>query len=173
MGKTDSREKLIKLMNSYKNLVFSVCLKLTGDYFTAEDITQETFISAYEHLDEFDGGSEKAWLCRIASNKCIDYLKSAERRTAPAPDEEFTGHEDTGEGPLSLFTTRDVLKQVENKCLELPEGYAEIARMYFIKGMTAKAISEKEKIPIKTVQTRIYRARDMLRKTVRKEDLLA
>jgi RNA polymerase sigma-70 factor (ECF subfamily) len=62
---------------------------------------------------------------------------------------------------------------VEKKCHELPEGYAEIAKMYFIKGMTAKAISEKENLPIKTVQTKIYRARDMLKKTVRKEDLLA
>ena len=62
MGKTDSKEKLIELMSTYKNLVFSVCLKLTGDYFAAEDITQETFISAYEHINEFDGSSEKAWL---------------------------------------------------------------------------------------------------------------
>ena len=45
--------------------------------------------------------------------------------------------------------------------------------MYFLKGLTAKEIAEKEKIPLKTVQTRIYRAREMLRKTVRKEDLLA
>ncbi|SFB71773.1 RNA polymerase sigma factor [Butyrivibrio sp. YAB3001] len=173
MRKTDSREKLIELMNKYKNLVFSVCLKLTGDYFTAEDITQETFISAYEHLNEFDGSSEKAWLCRIASNKCIDYLKAAERRTTPTMEEEIIQLKDSTEGPLNLFTTKDVLSQVERKCRELPEGYAEIAKMYFVKGMTAKAISEKEKIPIKTVQTRIYRARDMLRKTVRKEDLLA
>ena len=42
MGKLDSKDKLILLMDQYKNLVFSVCLKLTGDYFTAEDITQET-----------------------------------------------------------------------------------------------------------------------------------
>ena len=77
MGKNDSKEKLIQLMNRYQNLVFSVCLKLTGDYFTAEDIAQETFIAAYRHLDDFDGQNEKAWICRIASNKCIDYLRSS------------------------------------------------------------------------------------------------
>ena len=47
-------------MDQYKNLVFSVCLKLTGDHFTAEDITQETFIAAYRHLEDFDGRDEKA-----------------------------------------------------------------------------------------------------------------
>jgi RNA polymerase sigma-70 factor (ECF subfamily) len=173
VGKTDSKEKLIELMNSYKNLVFSVCLKLTGDYFTAEDIAQETFISAYEHLDEFDGTSEKAWLCRIASNKCIDYLKAAERRAVPASDEETLLIESTRDGPPEVFATRDVLEEVEGKCLELPEGYAEIARMYFMGSMTAREISDKMNIPVKTVQTRIYRAREMLKKTVRKEDLLA
>ncbi len=173
MGNTDSKDKLIQLMNSYKNLVFSVCLKLTGDYFTAEDIAQETFISAYEHLDEFDGASEKAWLCRIASNKCIDYLKSAERRAVPASIGEELQQEDAREGPLEVFATRDVLEKVEGKCMELPEGYAEIARMYFMGSMTAREISDKTDIPVKTVQTKIYRAREMLKKTVRKEDLLA
>ena len=80
VGKLDSGEKLIELMNQYKNLVFSVCLKMTGDYFAAEDITQETFISAYQHLKDFDGNSKKSWLCRIASNKCIDYMRAAKRR---------------------------------------------------------------------------------------------
>ncbi len=173
MGRTDSKEKLIKLISIYKNLVFSVCLKLTGDYFTAEDITQDTFISAYEHLGEFDGGSEKAWLCRIASNKCIDYLKAAGRREAPSSDDEVMQNESTTDSAIEYFETRDVLEQVDRNCRDLPEGYSDIARMYFVKEMTAKEISEKLGIPLKTVQTRIYRAREMLKKTVRKEDLLA
>ena len=55
MGKIDSRENFIRLINQYQNLVFSICLRLTGDYFAAEDLTQETFIAAYGHLHEFDG----------------------------------------------------------------------------------------------------------------------
>ena len=45
---------LTQMMHDYQNLVFSVCVKMTGDYFAAEDISQETFISAYRHLGEFD-----------------------------------------------------------------------------------------------------------------------
>lgn len=73
-------ENFIRLIDAYQNLVFSICLKMTGDYFTAQDLAQETFISAYRHWEDFDGQSEKAWLCRIAGNKCIDYLKEAKRR---------------------------------------------------------------------------------------------
>ncbi len=58
MGKIDSKKKLIELMSQYKNLVFSVCLKMTGDYFTAEDITQETFLSAYQHINECEAGAD-------------------------------------------------------------------------------------------------------------------
>ena len=57
-------------MQDYKNLIFSLCLRMTGDYFTAEDLTQDTFLAAYEHLSSFDGRQEKAWLCRIAANRC-------------------------------------------------------------------------------------------------------
>ncbi|WP_242948193.1 RNA polymerase sigma factor [Butyrivibrio sp. INlla21] len=173
MGKIDSKEKLIELMAKYKNLVFSLCIKMTGDYFAAEDITQEAFISAYEHLSDFDGKNEKAWLCRIASNKCVDYLKAAERRTAPTEDAQMPVKDGTREGPEEEVSKRDVINRVEEKCNDLPNGYANIANMYFIKGLKAAEISEKLGIPLKTTRTKIYRAREMLRKNIRKEDLLA
>ena len=83
MEKIGSQDNFIRLINQYQNLIFSICLKLTGDYFAAEDLTQETFLSAFKYIDSFDGQSEKAWICRIASNKAIDYLKSAKRREVP------------------------------------------------------------------------------------------
>ena len=69
------QEPFTQMVHKYQNLVFSICVKMTGDYFAAEDLTQETFLSAYRHKEEFDGKNEKAWLCRIASNKCIDYSR--------------------------------------------------------------------------------------------------
>ena len=71
------------MVDTYQNLVFSVCYKVTRDYFAAEDLAQETFLSAYKNLDGFEGGNEKAWLCRIATNKSIDYLRGAGRRAVP------------------------------------------------------------------------------------------
>lgn len=174
MGKMDSKKKLIELMNRHKNLVFSVCLKLTGDYFTAEDITQETFISAYQHLSEFDGQSEKAWLCRIASNKCIDYLRQAERRAVATAEEEMPQQTADGRaGILEQFISEDVMERFRDSCNELPEPYKTPAILHFDEGLTAKEISEKTDVPLKTVQSQIYRAREMLKKKIRKEELLA
>ena len=173
MGKIDSREKLIQLMDRYKNLVFSVCLKLTGDHFTAEDITQETFISAYRHLEDFDGRDEKAWICRIASNKCIDYLRSSKMREVASTDDELEASMDAGrDGPLEMYIARDVEKRFFDRCNELDEPYRSVAVGHFIQGKTAKEISLEKGIPLKTTQSHIYRAREMLKKIIRKEELL-
>ncbi len=173
-GKIDSKKKLIELMDQYKDLVFSVCLKLTGDYFTAEDITQETFISAYQHLSEFDGQSEKAWLCRIASNKCIDYLKAAERRAVATSQEEMPEPETTDrDGPLEQYIAADVMERFRVSCNSLPEPYKTPAKLYFEDGLTAKEISNQTEAPLKTVQSHIYRAREMLKNMIRKEELLS
>ena len=78
-----TQEKLAALIDTYDKLVFSICYKLTGDYFAAEDLMQETFLSAFQKYQTFDGNNEKAWICRIATNKSIDYLRSASHRSVP------------------------------------------------------------------------------------------
>lgn len=173
MGEIDSKEKLIDLMSLYKNLVFSVCLKMTGDYFAAEDITQETFISAYQHLKDFDGQSEKAWLCRIASNKCVDHLRLAKRREVVTSDDDLIRMEAVSRGGLlEQYVATEVMQNFKDNCDDLPEPYRTPAKLYFEEGLTAREISERSKEPLKTVQSHIYRARKMLKKKIRKEDLL-
>ena len=174
MGKIDSKKKLIELMSQYKNLVFSVCLKMTGDYFTAEDITQETFLSAYQHINECEAGAEKAWLCRIAGNKCIDYLRAAERRAVSTPDDEMPVMQgQSRDGPFEQFVATDIMQSFRDSCKELSEPYRTPAMLYFEDGLTAKEIALRTGEPLKTVQSHIYRAREMLKKKIRKEDLMA
>lgn len=159
-------------MDQYGNLVFSVCLKLTGDYFLSEDITQETFIAAYRHYGEFDGQNEKAWIARIAANRSIDALRKAENRNIPTAEEEFPEPASEGTDPQREVQTKEIIREVRKACEGLPEPYIEPSILYFIEGMTAAQIAEKNGQNLSTVQTRIRRAREMLRKTIRKEDLL-
>ena len=129
MGKIDSKERIIRLMNQYQNLIFSICLKLTGDYFIAEDLTQETFISAYHHLDKTRPGEEKAWLCRIASNKSIDYIRKAERKVNPVTEEELhniTMPMDTE--PLRQTLNCELLEELRVCCRNLSPPYCTFLR---------------------------------------------
>ena len=170
MGKIDPKERLIRLMNQYQNLIFSICLKLTADYFVAEDLTQETFISAYQHLDKPRPGEEKAWLCRIASNKCIDYIRKAERKVEPVAEEELNNMAmpmDTE--PLRQTLNSEVLEELNVCCNNLSPPYKEIALAHFLEGKTAKEIAEETQTSIHTVKSQIHRAREMLKKSYRKE----
>lgn len=166
-----SRENLIRLINQYQNLVFSICLKMTGDYFTAEDITQDTFVAAYKNRKSFDGKNEKAWICRIATNKCIDFQRAAARKIVAIDDETIIDMPDSTE-VLHEIINKEIMQEFENVVQDLDEPYRKVARQHFIEGKSAKEISFENDVGIKTIQTQIYRARSMLKKKIRKEDLI-
>ena len=170
MEKINEKDNLIRLVKEYQNLIFSLCLKLTKDYFVAEDLTQDTFLTAYQHLSEFDGKAEKAWLCRIASNKCIDYQRAAERRMIATDNDELPERTSINDNePLQTILNKEVIEELEH-CLELLSNpYKEIAKQHFIEGKTAKEISTDTGVGLKTIQTRIYRAKEQLKKSFRKE----
>ena len=171
MVRIDREENLIRLMNQYGNLVFSICLKTTGDYFASEDLAQETFIAAYKAYDSFDGTNEKAWICRIAGNKSIDYLRSAERRSVPTSDEEMPPLTDEHD-PQHLYGAKSIMEDVERECMRLPEGYRDVSVRFFVQGQTAREIATETDCKLKTVQTKIHRAKEMLKKSIGKEMLL-
>lgn len=160
---------LTQMMHDYQNLVFSVCVKMTGDYFAAEDISQETFISAYRHLGEFDGKNAKAWLCRIATNKCIDYRKEAARRMIATDDEVLGQNADDRMMPDEICMEEDVRKRLLYFCHRLKPPYDEVAEEFYYKEETAEEIARVHGRNLKTVQTQIYRAREMLRELYGKE----
>lgn len=165
-----NREKYLEdLIDNYGNLIFSICYKITGEYFEAEDLSQETFLSAYKHLDNFDGKNEKAWICRIATNKCLDYVKSAGRRQVPTKDEYFVQVESKLQPPLEEVLEEEVKAKLYYLCQSLKPPYNEVAIEYFYKDLEIKEIAEKTGKNIRTLQTQVYRAKGMLRKLWRKE----
>lgn len=158
------------MIDTYQNLVFSICLKMTGDYFAAEDLSQETFLSAYLHWTDFDGRQPKAWLCRIASNLCIDYRRQAARRIIPAGEEQLSAKKASEDmEPLHACINKEVMEELREHCRQLKPPYGEVAGLHFIEGMTSAEIAERLDRKKKTVDTWIYRARELLRKQYGKE----
>lgn len=157
------------MIESYKNLIFSICLKMTNDYFAAEDLTQETFLSAFRALQQFDGENEKAWLCRIATNKCLDYQKQAARRIMPSEDTELAQYQSNVGLPESDYMKKEVYERLKESCKQLKPPYDKISYLYFVEEQKAEEIAAITHKNIKTIQTQIYRARAMLRKQYGKE----
>ena len=154
------------LIDQYQNLIYSICLKSVGNPFDAEDLTQEVFLSAYKSLAHFDGLYEKAWLSKIAVRKCLDFLKAAGRRSIPTEDIYFSQLPDleNHSSPEEQYLQSDSEQQVFRICSGLKSPYKEIAIAHFCKQMSVTEISQKEGKNPKTIQTQLYRAKNMLKK---------
>lgn len=164
-----SENRLSELIDTYEKLVFSICYKITGDYFAAEDLTQETFLSVFQKYETFDGANEKAWIGRIATNKSIDYLRSAGHKSVPTEEGFFEGVVEKRGSPEELCMEEEVKRSLEKSCRSLKPPYDEIARDYYLLEKSADEMAAERGINKKTIQTQIYRARDLLRKIYRKE----
>ena len=70
-------EAFAGLVRDYSRLIYTVCYRLVHNEQEAENLTQETFLTAYRAINHFIGDRYKPWLIRIAVNKSKDYLKSA------------------------------------------------------------------------------------------------
>ena len=163
MVKITQEEKLKYLMSAYGKLIFTICYRLVKDYFAAEDLTQDTFLSAYTSMDRFDGKNEKAWLTRIATNKCLDYLKSAARRTQPNEDDELEYHAGASKSLEDEYINNELMKDVRKACESLKDPYRYVAVGYFCEDKPLSVIAQELGEPLKTIQTRAYRAKKMLR----------
>ncbi len=160
---------LESLIDEYQKLVFSICYNLTKNYFDSEDLAQETFLAAYKAMDNFNGENPKAWLCKIATNKCLDYLKSATRKNLLTDDNFFIEIKSKELNPEESYLDGEVREKIHYLCTGLKPPYDEIAKEYFCNGTTMNEISRKLDRPVKTVQTQVYRAKAMLQVLWRKE----
>ena len=152
------------MIDQYQNLVYSICYRTAGNPFDAEDLTQDVFLSAYKKLEDFDRSYEKAWLCKIASNKCLDFLKQAGRRTLPTEDTYFLKLQDLHGSPEEGFMEEEEVRQMFRLCQGLKSPYKEVATDHFCREMSAKEIADKMGKSCKTIQTQLYRAKAMLKK---------
>lgn len=160
----EQQEYFEHLIDQYQDLIYSICYKSVGNQFDAEDVTQEVFLSAYKKLSEFDGNYEKAWLCKIAVNKSLDFIKRAGRRSIPT-DEVFFGEiAGTQALPEEEYLMQESKKQVYILCKELKPPYNEVSLLHFCHELSVQEIAARTGKNVKTIQTQVYRAKTMLKK---------
>ena len=141
------------------------------DAAAAEDLTQESFLSAYLHRESIPPGYERQWLCRVAANKAKDYLQSAYvRHTVLAAGEELPLLSPSPP-PEELALVRSGVSEIRRRIETLREPYRQVCRLYFLEEKKPEEIALALGRPVKTVHTQIARARQILRSQLeRRED---
>jgi len=158
------------MLEKYEKLAFSICYKMTSNYFDAEDMAQETFLAVYKSLDSFDGDNPGGFITKIAVNKCLDYLRRADRRAVPSEDSVLLQNMSCVPPPEDSILQEETMRGLASACQSLKPPYNEIAAKYYCNSMTAAQIAGSSGKKLKTVQTQIRRAKEMLKRKLRKED---
>ncbi|WP_312641924.1 RNA polymerase sigma factor [Hydrogenoanaerobacterium sp.] len=164
-----TNEEFAQLIERYEKLVFTICYQMVRDYHEAQNLAQDTFFSAYQHIDSCPPESYKPWLARIATNKAKDYLKSAYmRRVIVSGDEQFSDIP-VKETPDQIYIASETEQNIRDKIEALKEPYLKVSVLYFIEEKNVEEISQLLSRPKKTVQTQIYRAKVLLQQLIKEE----
>ena len=157
------------LVTQYQGLVYTVCRQMVNDPDTAEDLAQETFLSAWRSSDRCPKGFEKQWLARIAANKARDWLKNAWTRKVSAPGDETLELADAppDEQPEAVFAARDGAQQLQEMILALREPYRTPARLVFLEQRPVEEAARLCGRPAKTVSAQLFRAKKILQQQIR------
>ena len=168
-------ESFSRLVVRHEKLVYTVCLQLVRDPGTAEDLAQETFLSAYLHRDAMPPGYERQWLCRIAANKARDYLQSAWHRHTCLPGED---HLPPGQAPPAeeAVLRRAGAEEIAALIDGLGEPYRPVCRLCLLAERTPEEAALALGRPVKTVYTQLSRGRKLLREALERsgnDDMLS
>jgi RNA polymerase sigma-70 factor (ECF subfamily) len=157
-----------ELVTKYQSKVFSMALSFTRNREAADDLAQEVFLKAYLALPRFHGKSEfGTWLYRISINHIKDYLRKKGRAKEVSLDDvheiAFSNKEQTERAEQARETeARRTL--VQRFVQGLPEKYRVIVTLRDVQGLAYEQISQTLHLSPGTVDSRLHRARKMLRK---------
>ncbi|BCM93056.1 ECF RNA polymerase sigma-E factor [Abditibacteriota bacterium] len=165
------------IVQRYHAKVFQLVYRYTGDYEEACDLTQDTFVRAFNAWDEFRGDSQVyTWLYRIALNLCHNQQKRLQRRYRmerwsldQGPDDDFDARgpiEVADERPLPLQKLEgdEVRHRLREALMELPENYRIVIVLRDIEGLTYEEIARVTDSTLEAIKSRLFRARQTLRK---------
>lgn len=158
-----TKEQFSELVLQYERLVYTICFQLVRDAAAAEDLTQDTFLSAYLHRDAIPIGYERQWLGRVAANKAKDHLQSAWSRHTFLPGDEAMP---PGLSPPAEDTALRRLGAAEIAAAvgELKEPYRLVCQLCLLEERSPEEAALALGRPVKTVHTQLARGKGLLRK---------
>jgi len=151
------------LFEAYKNRVFSVALRFSGDQATAMDIAQETFLKLFSSIRDFRGDAKlETWIYRLVVNSCLDYRRRA-RRWIPLADDVAAALRSTSDN-LNEILRSEVSSSVRSAVDRLAPDLRMVIVLRYTEALSYDQIAEVLGCSPGTVASRLNLAHKILEK---------
>lgn len=153
------RQALGELIRTYERPLFNAAYRILGNPDDASDITQAVFLRVFERLDQYDPKYKFfSWIYRIAINESLNQLKRGKRQQ-PLEEGGLAGPGT----PEATAAAGDLSREIQAGLMELTEDYRTVIVMRHFSECSYRQISEILQIPEKTVKSRLYSARQLMK----------
>jgi RNA polymerase sigma-70 factor (ECF subfamily) len=169
-----------EIVERYHGKIFQLVYRYLGDYDEACDLTQDTFVRAYNAWNEFRGESQiYTWLYRIAINLCHNKQKQLQRRRRfervsldSSPDDRDGNLQsgfvrevaDDRPLPSQILESQELRARLQEVLRELPENYRTVIILRDIEGLTYEQIAQVTDSTLEAIKSRLFRARGAIRR---------
>lgn len=164
-----------RLMTKYHDAIANFIGRMVRDREQVEDLTQESFIKAFASLKSFnDEFAFSTWLYKIATNNAIDYIRKKKLqmysidKPVEAADSEYAFElpDDSYEADRAIIADQRA-RMLEAAIAELPEKYQRVIQLRHVEERSYEEIAKALRLPIGTVKAHIFRARELLYRSLR------
>jgi RNA polymerase sigma-70 factor, ECF subfamily len=167
-----------ELVRRYEAKIFRLAQHITGNREDAEDVLQETFLKAYEHLEQFQGNSKfYTWIVRIAVNQALMKLRRRKTDKTVSLDETIDTGEDTilrevaawDEDPEQRYSREELGRILDTAVADLDPPYRSVFVLRDIDELSTEETAQALDLSIPAVKSRLLRARLQLREKLTRQ----
>jgi len=163
--KRGDRRAMAQLVNQYERPVFNAAYRILGNMDDAADVTQTVFLKAFEHIADFNPRFRFfSWIYRIAINESLNQIKKRHKQE-PLDDSQAS----PWRSPEEDLDTKRLCNRVQGVLMQLGEDYRTVVVLKHISGFSYQQISEILLLPEKTVKSRLYSARQLMKKALQND----
>jgi RNA polymerase sigma factor (sigma-70 family) len=159
------------LVDRYKDMIFTLAVKMLKNREEAEEVAQDTFIKIYNSLSKFKGDSKfPTWIYKIAYNTCLDRLKKNKKEENNISVDEFSAHLiKTMDNALSALEEKERKQTIQNCLNLLPSDDSFLLTLFYFEDQNLEEISKVMNITANNVKVKLFRSRQKLAVILKKQ----
>jgi RNA polymerase sigma factor (sigma-70 family) len=159
------------LVDRYKEMIFTLALKMIKNREEAEEVSQDTFVKVFNSLNKFKGDSKfSTWIYKIAYNTCLDRLKKNKKKENTISIDEFSDHlVKTLDNALSALEEKERKQTIQNCLNLLSREESFLLTLYYFDDQNLDEIAKIMNINSNNVKVKLFRSRKKLAVILKKQ----